>query len=176
MVQLYYQYGSIEKNLLDESNEMYARLLMSLNDTVNGNPSQLGDAIGCMKNLQISVQKLMKTKYPNDEQYTIGPNFDPTQFLPKKTKPVPNTAHFHTAAATLVSGVSLSQHSADVQSRPLFQSAFLTKMSRVAASTPLRGRVGANLTASADAVTDAGINIADHVSKIPHSTKSQLPK
>ncbi len=78
------------KHLLNQFNEMYARLLNSLQEVFNGLPQNIIHALGIMRNLQLTAQDLMQYPDPRNtgnENFTLGPNFHCQPYLQSAPTP-----------------------------------------------------------------------------------------
>jgi hypothetical protein len=70
-----YPAGSRARILSEQFASTYQTLLNSLNETFNGRPDQLGDAIGLMFSLSVAARNLMETPSGLNDGTTAGPSF-----------------------------------------------------------------------------------------------------
>lgn len=64
-------------------NEVYTKMLKSLEHVFNGYPDSLNDALGLMYSLKLHLKKLIRTPIDPDGDPDVGPNAGPTfEFTP----------------------------------------------------------------------------------------------
>jgi hypothetical protein len=78
-----YPEGSAVRLAQEEFNNTYCLLLYLLEDTFNGNPAQIRDAVGAMYALKSQAQALMKMP-SGDGRTTAGPTFE---YVPLDQRP-----------------------------------------------------------------------------------------
>ena len=59
-------------------NRVYTKLLLALNETFNGHPEKLGDAISVMHSLIMHLNQLVRVPLHDDGDPYVGPNAGPT--------------------------------------------------------------------------------------------------
>lgn len=75
---LIYKFGSKAYTKAKTFNEMYSKLLHSLQIVFNGNVDNFDNTIGMMKPLLIYGDQLVQTPIEDDGNPEIGPNAGPT--------------------------------------------------------------------------------------------------
>ena len=59
-------------------NQVYTKLLKSLDNVFNGQPDTLKDALGLMYSVDLHLKKLVHTPIADDGDPEVGPNAAPT--------------------------------------------------------------------------------------------------
>ena len=68
--------GSEERELMDQFNLYYSKLLLGLDQSFNGEPELIDSTISLMYDLKLFGEKLCATPLPSDPSYTLGPSFE----------------------------------------------------------------------------------------------------
>lgn len=70
-----YPEGTAARRMVDQFNRSYTRLLKALHQTFNGQPDQLGAAIGLMYELRLEALRLANEPDPSDPSFCVTPTW-----------------------------------------------------------------------------------------------------